>query len=413
MVDNKNAGGIHQVPWMGGTYEGQLRYGVPEGKGKLTLPDGAGHEGEWIEGRPHGQGTTLYPSGAAYQGEFVKGKPEGFGRYRSPDGKVVAGYWKENKLLRAAEQEETLRAAAVKKPKRDIIVIENMTFRYSSGKGVFNLNFSVKDGEVFGFLGPNGAGKTTAIRNLLGFTRPLEGTCLIGGYDCWADAALIQEELGYLPGEMAFFNEMSGAQFLDLIADLRGKRRNKRRNELIKRFELDPSGRIRRMSKGMKQKLGIVAAFMHDPSVYVLDEPTSGLDPLMQNNFIGLILEEKERGKTILMSSHNFEEVYRTCDRAGIISEGRLVAIEDVHSLKSSQRKAYLVTLGRREDLEHLRSSGLEIGQVHRNTVEVFVSGSYDLFLAALAKCEVLGLDVVSQSLEEVFLKYYGQEAAQ
>ena len=233
---------------------------------------------------------------------------------------------------------------------------------------------------------------------------------MINGLDCWSDSAKIQSLLGYLPGEMAFFDEMSGSQFLDLIEAMRGRRKNSRRKNLIDRFELDPSGRIRKMSKGMKQKLGIITAFMHDPAVYVLDEPTSGLDPLMQNTFVELILEEKERGKTVLMSSHNFEETYRTCDRAGIIRDGRLVTVEDVHSLKSSQRKAYLVTLGSKADLEKLRSAGLEIGKISKNTVEVFVAGNYEQFIAALAQCNVLGLDVASQSLEQIFLKYYGRE---
>jgi len=295
---------------------------------------------------------------------------------------------------------------------KDIIKIESLTFTYKSGKGIFDLNFTVREGEVFGFLGPNGAGKTTAIRNLLGFTRPEKGRCSINELECWNDAAKIQGMLGYLPGEMAFFDEMSGSQFLDLIGAMRGRKKNSRRDDLIERFELDPSGRIRKMSKGMKQKLGIVAAFMHDPAVYVLDEPTSGLDPLMQNTFVELILEEKDRGKTILMSSHNFEETYRTCDRAGIIREGRLVTVEDVHSLKTSQRKAYLVTLGSESDLETLHSAGMEIGIISKNTVEVFVSGNYKQFIEALARCTVLGLDVATQSLEQIFLKYYGREVA-
>ncbi|MDW7739866.1 MAG: ABC transporter ATP-binding protein [Bacillota bacterium] len=291
-----------------------------------------------------------------------------------------------------------------------MISIHSLTFQYSSGKGIFDISFEVGEGEVFGFLGPNAAGKTTTIRNLLGFTKPGQGQCSINGMDCWRDAAKIQNQLGYLPGEMAFFEEMTGLQFLNLIGSMRGLSRNGRRENLIDRFELDPSGRIRRMSKGMKQKLGIVAAFMHDPAVYVLDEPTSGLDPLMQNIFVELILEEKERGKTVLMSSHNFEEIYRTSDRAGIIREGRIVAVEDVHSLKSSQRKTFLVTLGSEKDLELLRSTGLELGRISKNTVEVIVFGNYDQFISALAGCRVLGLDVVTQSLEQVFLRYYGRE---
>jgi ABC-2 type transport system ATP-binding protein len=413
MTDQNQDNHKHVISWAGGKYKGQLKYGVPHGQGKLILPDGSRYEGEWLEGKPHGRGTIYYPGGGTYQGEIATGKREGYGRYSLPDGKVVEGYWVKNDFSRPAEERRIIEPSSPpeKAQRRTMIRINELHFSYSSGKGVFDLSLSVEEGEVFGFLGPNGAGKTTTIRNLLGFTRPNEGQCSIGGLDCWSDAARIQHHLGYLPGEMAFFDEMTGSQFLALIGELRGKGKNSRRDDLIERFELDPRGKIRKMSKGMKQKLGIVTALMHDPEVYILDEPTSGLDPLMQNVFVELILEEKERGKTIFMSSHNFEETYRTCDRAGIIREGRLVAVEDVHSLKSSQRKAYLVTLGNRDDLERLRSAGLEIGRISKNTVEIFVSGNYDQFISALTGCSVLGLDVVTQSLEQIFLKYYGRDS--
>ncbi len=402
--------GKETINWLGGKYQGDTIQGTPHGKGRLLFPNGTKYEGGWAEGKPDGQGIVIYPSGGAYKGNFKAGKKDGFGIYRSPDGKITSGLWEKGNFIKPMTGEELKSAAPLVKKREEIIKIEALTFTYKSGKGVFDLDFSVAKGEVFGFLGPNGAGKTTTIRNLLGFTRPEEGRCGINGLDCWFESAKIQSMLGYLPGEMAFFDEMSGSQFLDLIESMRGKRKNSRRKDLIERFELDPSGRIRRMSKGMKQKLGIVTAFMHDPAVYVLDEPTSGLDPLMQNTFVELILEEKEREKTILMSSHSFEETYRTCDRAGIIREGRLATVEDVHSLKSSQRKAYLVTLGSKNDLEKLRSAGLEIGKVSKNTVEVYVAGNYEQFIAALNQCTVLGLDVATQSLEQIFLKYYGRE---
>lgn len=400
------------LPWLGGEYTGQLQNGVPHGLGYLLLPDGTRYKGEWKEGKPHGRGAINYAGGTIYKGEFVEGKKHGYGKQKQVDGKVFQGYWENGKFRYTLDNLEGGAAVAKKTPKRPVIKIDSLTFRYSSGKGIFNLGFSVGQGEVFGFLGPNGAGKTTTIRNLLGFTRPQQGHCIINGLDCWLDAAQIQKDLGYLPGEIAFFDEMTGLQFLKLIGDLRGMSSNRRRNTLIDRLELDPAGRIRKMSKGMKQKLGIVAAFMHDPAVYILDEPTSGLDPLMQNIFVELILEEKERGKTVLMSSHNFEETYRTSDRAGIIREGQLVAVEDVHRLKSDQRKAFLVTLGSPGDLQTLNNAGLELGRVNKNTVEVFVAGNYNQFVTALGKCQVLGIDVVNQSLEQVFLKYYGREVA-
>ncbi len=409
-MDKDSEQGKQTINWLGGKYQGETVQGIPNGKGRFLLPNGTKYDGEWAEGKPDGRGIVIYPSGCAYKGSFKAGKKDGFGKYRSPDGKITSGLWEKGNFIKPVTEEEVKSAASPVQKMEEVIRIEALTFTYKSGKGVFDLDFSVGKGEVFGFLGPNGAGKTTTIRNLLGFTRPEQGRCRINGLDCWSESAKIQSMLGYLPGEMAFFDEMSGSQFLDLIEAMRGRRKNSRRKDLIERFELDPSGRIRRMSKGMKQKLGIVTAFMHDPAVYVLDEPTSGLDPLMQNTFVELILEEKERGKTILMSSHSFEETYRTCDRAGIIREGRLATVEDVHSLKSSQRKAYLVTLGSKNDLEKLRSAGLEIGKVSKNTVEVFVAGNYEQFIAALNQCTVLGLDVATQSLEQIFLKYYGRE---
>lgn len=292
-----------------------------------------------------------------------------------------------------------------------MISINDMTLQYRSGKGVFDLSFEVKEGEVFGYLGPNGSGKTTTIRNLLGFYKPNKGTCSINGLDCWKQAAGIQKQLGYIPGEIAFFDGMQGTTFLDLLGDMRRTKDKTRRKDLLDRFELDPSGVIRKMSKGMKQKLGIVAAFMHDPAVLVLDEPSAGLDPLMQNIFVDYILEEKQRGKTILMSSHSFEEIDRTCDRAGIIREGRLVDVQDVHELKQVQRKAFQLTLGSDKDVVELQKTGLEIGNITQNRVEVYISGETDTFIKTIAKVTVLGLKSYSQSLEQVFMQYYGQEA--
>lgn len=226
-----------------------------------------------------------------------------------------------------------------------MLEVERLTRDYGGGKGVFDLSFRVGEGEVFGFLGPNGAGKTTTIRHLMGFIRPKAGACRIDGMDCWRQRESIQRELGYIPGEIGFFDDMTGEEFLHFIERYRGRAGGSRKTELLEMFELSPKGRIKKMSKGMKQKLGIVAAFMHDPRILVLDEPTSGLDPLMQNRFIQLLDAEKARGKTILLSSHIFEEVERTCDRVGIIRAGRLVADDPVETLRGQYLHSYTVTL--------------------------------------------------------------------
>lgn len=226
-----------------------------------------------------------------------------------------------------------------------IIEIDNLTRDYGDGKGIFNISFEVNEGEVFGFLGPNGAGKTTTIRHLMGFIKSKSGKCTINGLDCWKNAEKIHQNLGYIPGEISFFDDMTGTEYLNFIANYRKISPENRQKELIERFELNPKGKIKKMSKGMKQKIGIVAAFMHDPDILVLDEPTSGLDPLMQNRFISLIEEEKKRGKTILLSSHMFEEVERTCDRIGIIRSGKLVAVDSVEALRKRHLHTYTVTL--------------------------------------------------------------------
>jgi len=269
------------------------------------------------------------------------------------------------------------------------INVENLTRDYGGGKGVFSVSFSVGQGEAFGFLGPNGAGKTTTIRHLMGFIRPKAGNCSINGLDCWAKSAEIQTKLGYIAGEIAFFDEMTGTAFLKFVAKYRGMSGFGRMEELLRRFDLDPKGRIKKMSKGMKQKVGIVAAFMHDPDILVLDEPTSGLDPLMQSRFIDLVEEEKQRGKTILMSSHMFEEVERTCHRVGIIREGKLVAVDSVEALRERHVRPYTVTLDTPELAEAFAK---EFGGKRdpQNSLRVTVS--------------------TKQSLEEIFMHYYGGE---
>lgn len=292
-----------------------------------------------------------------------------------------------------------------------MIAVDGLTMKYRNGKGIFDLSFSIKEGEVFGYLGPNGAGKTTTIRNLLGFVKANQGSCSVNDLDCWSRAAEIQRNLGYIPGEIAFFNNMKGNEFLKLISDMRATKDIVRQSKLAEWFEIDTNISIRKMSKGMKQKVGIIAAFMHDPAVYILDEPTNGLDPLMQKKFVELILEEKKRGKTILMSSHVFDEIDRTCDRAGIIRDGKLVAVEDIHALKQTQQKKYLVTLESLKDAETLKHMGLNIVASNQNRMEIIVSGKVDSFIKLLSTVNVESIDVSALSLEEVFMQFYGQEA--
>lgn len=267
-----------------------------------------------------------------------------------------------------------------------IIEIHNLTRDYGAGRGIFDISIQVEKGEAFGFLGPNGAGKTTTIRHLMGYLRPKAGSCTIDGSDCWKERDLIQKNLGYIPGEISFFDDMTGSGFLRFLLDYRKVGENNRMNEMLERFGLDPDVKIRKMSKGMKQKTGIVAASMHDPDILILDEPTSGLDPLMQSRFVELIEEEKKKGKTILLSSHMFEEVDRTCDRVGIIRKGKLAAVDSVETLRKRHMNRYTV---------YLDSPGLA-----KEFAEDFDGEPEGNKVIVTAK----------QSLESVFMDYYGEE---
>lgn len=269
---------------------------------------------------------------------------------------------------------------------KKIIEVEHLTRDYGGGRGVFDVSFQVAAGEVFGFLGPNGAGKTTTIRHLMGFLKAKKGGCRINGLDCFRDREKVQQMLGYLPGEISFFDDMTGIEFLDFVSGYRKDKGESRRKELMDMFDLNPHGKIKKMSKGMKQKVGIVAAFMHDPQILILDEPTSGLDPLMQNRFIELVEAEREKGKTILMSSHMFEEVERTCHRIGIIRAGKLVAMDQVEALREQYMTPYTVTLESEEMAKAFAKDFQGVCQGRSVTVSA------------------------KRSLEEVFMQYYGGE---
>ncbi|MEG1381843.1 MAG: ABC transporter ATP-binding protein [Ruthenibacterium sp.] len=292
----------------------------------------------------------------------------------------------------------------------NVIEIEQITKDYGGRKGVFDVSFGVAEGEVMGFLGPNGAGKTTTIRQLMGFIKPDSGTVSVSGLDCFANASTIQQNLGYLPGEIAFMDDMTGTRFIRLIAAMKGLHDLSRAEKLQAFFELDAGGKIKKMSKGMKQKIGIVCAFMQDADILVLDEPTSGLDPLMQNKFIELVLYEKKRGKTILMSSHLFEEVEKTCDRAAIIRAGSIVTVQSIAALTAKRRKRVSVRFATVANASSF-AANTNGAALKNETVTVPVT-DMNAFLKALAPYQILDLTTHTQSLEELFMHFY-EEAAQ
>jgi len=201
---------------------------------------------------------------------------------------------------------------------------------------------------------------------------------------------------------------MTGTDFLTFMAKYRKVKSDGRTKELLDRFELDARSKLKKMSKGMKQKVVIVAAFMHDPEVLILDEPTSGLDPLMQNRFIELVLEERARGKTILMSSHMFEEVERTCSRIAIIKNGRLVAMDDVEALKAAQARKYVITLESEDAAAAFAGEGLRVSEVSHNQVTVIVQNNIKELISVMNRYPVINIFTPNQSLEEIFMQYYG-----
>lgn len=292
----------------------------------------------------------------------------------------------------------------------DVTTIElhHLTKDYGGGRGIFDVSFDVRRGETFGFLGPNGAGKTVTMRHLMGFVRPDGGTAFIKGLDCFRDRARIQTNLGYLPGETTSIDEMTGTGFLRFMARLKRVSDLRRCSELIEYFDLDPSRKIRKMSKGTKQKVGLVCAFMSSPDTLLLDEPTSGLDPLMQNRFVDLVLAEKKRGTTILLSSHLFEEVERTCDRVAFVRSGKLAAVERMDDVRSARKRIFSIVFAQTDDRDRYTHDHPGAQVRGTRTVQTIAENGVDAFVKDLARYDIVDMAVHEQTLEETFLHLYG-----
>lgn len=295
-----------------------------------------------------------------------------------------------------------------------IIEVENLVQDYGHGRGVFDVSFSVEKGEVFGFLGPNGAGKSTTIRHIMGFSKAQKGSSRVFGLESFGSYYKILENVGYLPGEITLPDGLSGWEFIEMMADLRGGKNEERLNSLLDRFQLDPSVETKRMSLGDKRKLAIITAFMNDPQVLILDEPTSGLDPVMQNAFIDFVLEEKERGKTILLSSHIFSEVEATCDRIAIIKDGVIVSEFVTNDLKRNQNKVYKITLKNKKDCKSFKEKcPFEISN-ENNIDAVFLVKTHDSQIneltAFVSQFDITGFKQVKKTLEDHFMGFYKEE---
>ena len=292
-----------------------------------------------------------------------------------------------------------------------IIAAQRLTKRYGAQRGIVELTFAVDPGEVFGFLGPNGAGKTTTIRTMLDLIRPTSGSVALLGLDSHGRSVEIHRQIGYLPGEFALYEHMTGRDYLAYFADLRGGADAGFVDVLAKRLDSDLDARIASLSHGNKQKLGLIQAFMHRPRLLILDEPTQGLDPLIQQEFHRMIWEARDAGQTVFLSSHVMPEVERVCDRVGIIREGSLVAVEDVGALKAKAVRTLELHFAEpvpREAFAGLpRVSDLE---VHGDVVRCDVTGSMDAVIKAAARFELLDVESHEPSLEDIFLRFYGRE---
>ena len=289
----------------------------------------------------------------------------------------------------------------------NVIETQNLTKHYGRATGVSSVTLSVRGGEIFGFLGPNGAGKTTTIRLLLDLLHPEKGNATIFGLDSHVSSADIRRRLGYIPGEVVLYDGMTGIEYLSLMSSFRSGG-DRRLAELRDRLDLDLKKKTRAYSKGMKQKLAIIQAFMHDPELLILDEPTLGLDPLVQHEFYELLLEEKARGKTVFLSSHILTEVERVCDRVGIVRSGELVDLETVSGLKLKKVRRMHIIFSRDVPMEELQFDGAEVIKLRGRELELQVRGGTAALLKRLCSLPVEDLSFPEASLEDTFMQYYG-----
>lgn len=295
------------------------------------------------------------------------------------------------------------------------VEVRGLTKDYGGGRGVFDVSFAVGPGEVLGFLGPNGAGKTVTMRHLMGFVRPQAGEARICGLPCFERRPEVQRHVGYLPGEAVCIQEMTVASFLDLMARMRGLSDRMRMRELMGTFELDGRARIRSLSKGNRQKVSIVSAFMGSPDVLLLDEPTSGLDPLMQERFIELVQAERDRGAAALLSSHVFEEVERTCDHVAFIRAGRIAAVRSLEEVRFERGRSFEVSFSSVSERDRWAAACGLPGVEPRGGASALAEGVSDVgaLVRSLAAFDVTDLRTREQSLEETFISLYeGRDAA-
>ncbi len=297
------------------------------------------------------------------------------------------------------------------------ISLRGLTKMYGKARGILDVSFDVGEGELFGFIGPNGAGKSTTIRTLLGLIHPTAGSATVFGKDIVTHGTEIRREIGYLPSEVFYYEDMRVMDLLQYSAKFYGKRCDTRMQALCNTLELDPKRKITDLSFGNRKKVGIVQGLLHEPKLIILDEPTSGLDPLMQHAFFDLIAQENRRGATVLFSSHILSEVQRLCHRVAIIKEGRVIRLETMEQLRRSNTKRVRVELATEGDLQRMTTDlnqrmGSDISghEGEGGTLSFLLRGDLNPLLGLLSAYNIANLEITEPDLEEIFLHYYEKE---
>lgn len=291
----------------------------------------------------------------------------------------------------------------------NVIETKGLTVYYGRQRGILNVDLTVQKGEVYGFLGPNGAGKTTTQRALLDVIRPVSGQAWLFGLDCQKEGVAARQRVGYLPGELSLYENMKAYQFFDTVNAMRGNNDDKAYREAIcQRLHLDTNRKIREYSRGNKQKVGVVVAFMNKPDLLILDEPTSGLDPLVQQTVLELVREAKADGRTVFFSSHILSEVQEVCDRVGIIRDGQLVATERVETLTKQQFKRLRLSFATLPPADAFAQDGVVEMARDEQSVILEIRENLNGVLSTAVTYNVLDIDTIPVTLEEVFLAFYG-----
>lgn len=292
----------------------------------------------------------------------------------------------------------------------NVIEIKNLTKNYGKARGITDVSFNVEEGEIFGFIGPNGAGKSTTIRTLLALIHPTSGSAAIFGKDCIKSAPEIAMEVGYLPSEVFYYDNMKVIDLLKYSASFYKKDCSKRMKELAEIMELDLSKKIDDLSFGNKKKVGIVQGLLHEPKLIILDEPTSGLDPLMQQKFFDLLKEENKKGATILFSSHILSEVQKLCNRVAIIKEGKIIKLEKISTLTENNYKKFKIEMESSIDMDYFKIKGVKELKIDGNIVTFLFKGNINRVMKKFADIEISNIWIEEPDLEEIFMHYYEKE---